>query len=72
MGIPVCKMKNVSGAAGAAILGASDKFFRNLEDAAGEMVKPDSVVMPEARLVDLYNKKYQLFIEELRSRKIIK
>lgn len=72
MGIPVCKMKNVSGAAGAAILGASNRYFANLQVAAGELVKPDSVVCPEAGLTKLYNEKYLLFLEELRSRKVIK
>lgn len=69
--VPVCKMKNVSGAAGAAILAASGTYYNTLQEAAGAMVKPETIVEPEADLVEAYNNKYRLFIDELKARKIL-
>ncbi|PZR28403.1 MAG: carbohydrate kinase [Citrobacter freundii] len=70
--VPVCKMKNVSGAAGAAILAASRSFYSSLQEAAGAMVIPELTVEPDPILVQLYNEKYKLFIEELKRRKFLK
>lgn len=69
--VPVCRMKNVSGAAGAAILAASRSFYASLQEAAAEMVGPELIVRPEPALVAAYGQKYQLFIEELKTRKIL-
>ncbi len=71
MNVPVCKMQNVSGAAGAAILAASSCYYSSLEEAARKMVHPASLIKPEPPLVKLYEEKYQLFISELLNRKII-
>lgn len=68
---PVCKMKNVSGAAGAAILAASRSFYASLSEAAKAMVAPEVTIEPEPDLVDAYEQKYQLFIQELKVRKIV-
>jgi sugar (pentulose or hexulose) kinase len=70
--IPVCKMKNVSGAAGAAILAASKTFYNSLQEAAAAMVKPEITINPDLRLADQYDKKYQSFIAELHRRQILK
>jgi sugar (pentulose or hexulose) kinase len=70
--IPVCKMKNVSGAAGAAILAASKTYYNSLQEAATAMVKPEITIKPDLRLVELYEKKYELFIAELHRRQILK
>lgn len=67
----VCKMKNVSGAAGAAILAASRSFYTSLQEAAEAMVEPELTIDPEPLLVDLYEKKYHLFITELKARNIL-
>ncbi|RYZ49612.1 MAG: carbohydrate kinase, partial [Sphingobacteriales bacterium] len=44
--IPVYKMKNVSGAAGAAILAASKTYYHSLQQAASAMVKPALIINP--------------------------
>ncbi len=72
IGLPVCKMKNVSGAAGAAILAASRSFYSSLSETAAAMVAPELEIHPDPGLASAYNKKYQFFLEELRKRKILK
>lgn len=72
MNVPVRKMKNVSGAAGAAILAASKTYYRSLQDAAAAMVHAELAIDPEPALVAAYEQKYQNFIRELKNRKIIK
>ncbi|QEC41527.1 FGGY-family carbohydrate kinase [Pseudobacter ginsenosidimutans] len=69
--VPVCKMKNVSGAAGAAILAASRSYYDGLQSAAAAMVTPELTVQPSPELVNAYDQKYKLFIEELQARKIL-
>lgn len=71
LGVPVCKMKNVSGAAGAAILAASKSYYSSLQEAAAAMVAPELVVQPSEALVDAYDEKHRLFIETLKTRKIL-
>jgi D-ribulokinase len=68
---PVCKMKNVSGAAGAAILAASRSFYTSLQEAANAMVAPELTIQPDRTLAGAYDVKYRLFIEELKARKIL-
>ena len=70
MNVPICKMKNVSGAAGAAILAASRTFYSSLQEAASVMVAPALTVLPDAGLASAYDEKYKWFIEELKARKI--
>lgn len=69
--VDVCKMQQVSGAAGAAILAASCTYYRSLQEAAAAMVKPAMVVEPEAELVAAYDEKYKQFIQALKARKIL-
>ena len=69
--LPVMKMKNVSGAAGSAILAASGVFYDNLSDAAARMVLPEKKVDPDPALVSAYQASYQRFLTELRERKIL-
>lgn len=69
--VPICRMKNVSGAAGAAILAASRSFYLSLQLAAAAMVSPELTVHPDAHLVSAYDQKYKLFIEELKARKTL-
>lgn len=68
---PVLKMKNVSGAAGAAILAASSTYYSSLEEAAGVMAVPEIVIDPAEELVEPYEEKYRLFIEALRTNDIL-
>jgi D-ribulokinase len=71
LNVPVCKMKNVSGAAGAAVLAASAGFYASLEEAAAAMVNPELTIQPDLRLTEAYDQKYKLFLEELKNRKIL-
>ncbi|MBO9657191.1 MAG: FGGY-family carbohydrate kinase [Chitinophagaceae bacterium] len=71
LNVPVCKMKNVSGAAGAAILAASAGFYASLEQAATEMVNPELTIQPDLRLTEAYDHKYKSFLEELKNRRIL-
>lgn len=71
LNVPVCRMQNVSGAAGVAILAASHCFYASLSEAAAAMTTPESVLEPFAPLVSAYDLKYKLFIEELKARKIL-
>ncbi len=68
---PVCKMKNVSGAAGAAILAASKTHYKSLQESASKMVEAAMTCEPDPDLVNLYDQKYILFIEELKKREIL-
>ena len=70
MNVPVSKMKNVSGAAGAAILAASNTHYSTLQEAAALMVSPEMTVKPEPALAEAYDQKYKLFISELKTRKV--
>lgn len=71
MNRPVCKMKNVTGAAGAAILAASRIHYASIEEAAKTMVTPEMTIAPETGLVEAYEKKYRQFIQELQQRNIL-
>src|SRR5690606_25765010 len=71
LGIPVSKTKNVSGAAGAAIVAASRTQFRNLREAAASMVLPEKIIQPDPAQTALYEKSYQAFVGVLKEKKYI-
>jgi sugar (pentulose or hexulose) kinase len=71
MNLPVCKMKNTSGAAGVAILAASRTHYTSLREAASKMIVPEVIIDPVPELVKPYETKYRQFIERLRTSKII-
>lgn len=62
LGLPIYKMKHVSGAVGAAILAASKTFFPNLTDAANAMTRVEKEVHPDADLASRYEQMYNEFI----------
>lgn len=62
------KPKIVGAHIGAAILAASKSCYLSLADAVAQMVKLEQQVLPEPRLVDLYNQKYGQFTAELKRR----
>lgn len=68
---PVARMKNVSGAAGAAILAASNTCFTSLKDAAKAMSKPESEIEPYKPWVAPYEEKYRFFIEILKQKGVL-
>lgn len=65
LNLPIYKMKEVSGAVGAAILAASGTVFTNLETAVQAMTAIDRLVLPDPVLVAAYQKNYQLFLNRM-------
>jgi sugar (pentulose or hexulose) kinase len=68
LGLPIRKMKNVSGAAGAAIVAASQTHYHSLTAAAQAMTEPEKSIQPQIRLVDAYEKHYHRFINTLKEK----
>ncbi|KAA0988665.1 FGGY-family carbohydrate kinase [Dyadobacter aurulentus] len=68
---PVYKCRQVTGAAGAAIVAASGSYFKTLTEAAKAMTSVEKVVQPVPELVAPYQAGYELFIEALRDRKYL-
>lgn len=68
---PVYKMKNVSGAVGAAIVAASQTHFTSLAKAAAAMTHIEKEVLPQAELTGPYERDYRRFIHELEDRAYI-
>jgi sugar (pentulose or hexulose) kinase len=71
LGVPVCKMQNVSGAAGAAALAASKTHFSSIIEAAYSMILPEKKIEPNARMRTLYDDNYHRFIDILKNKKYI-
>ncbi|MHA4844517.1 FGGY-family carbohydrate kinase [Flavitalea antarctica] len=65
LNLPICKMKNTSGAAGAAVVAASQTYFENLSAAATAMIQPLQRILPDPQLVQQYEDNYQRFKQEL-------
>lgn len=63
--LPIRKMKNVSGAAGAAIVAASQTHYNALTEAAQAMTEPEKLIQPNSRLAAEYEKHYHRFINTL-------
>lgn len=61
---PVCKMKHVEGAVGAAVIAASETGFGCLEEAARQMIQLEKTVEP-GPLVAPYEERYRRFVESL-------
>jgi len=62
LNLPLIKMKNVTGAAGAAILAASQTYFTSLTEAARLMTQVEKMIIPDQSLVTTYEENYQRFI----------
>jgi len=71
LNLPIHRMKHTSGAVGAAILAASQVYFRDLEEAGGAMTKVDTTVYPDPGLRQAYEEKYLAFLEIMTAKKII-
>ena len=63
--LPVYKMKQVTGAVGAAIVAASQTHFHSLTEAAKALTQIEKEVHPQKEWVDLYENNYRQFIEIL-------
>ena len=68
LGLPIRKMKNVSGAAGAAIVAASQTHYQSLAQAAQAMTEPEKLIQPQSRLVAAYEEHYHRFINTLKEK----
>lgn len=69
--VPVQKMQNTSGAAGAAVLAASGTYYSSLSEAAAAMIRPEKVVEPVQGMTKAYEEGYRNFIVELKKRNIL-
>ncbi|SDL85412.1 Sugar (pentulose or hexulose) kinase [Pedobacter sp. ok626] len=72
LNLPIYKMKEVSGAVGAAILAASNTYFSSLAEAVTALTNIDKEVYPEPALVAIYHKNYHRFLALLLKRGYIK
>jgi len=71
LNLPVYKMKNVTGAAGAAILAASKTHFISLIEATGALTHIEKEVQPTKDLAAKYEQNYQQFIKLLQEKGFI-
>jgi sugar (pentulose or hexulose) kinase len=69
---PLYKMKNVSGAVGAAILAASKTHFNSVIEAAESMTQVDKQMNPDKKLSEEYEKNYRKFLQLLIRKEYIK
>jgi sugar (pentulose or hexulose) kinase len=68
LGVPIYKMRHVSGAVGAAILAASKTLFSNVIDAANAMTQIEKEVRPSKNIAAQYNHTYNQFISLLQEK----
>jgi sugar (pentulose or hexulose) kinase len=68
LNLPVHKMQQVSGAAGAAILAASKTHFRSITAAAQAMAHPEKEITPQPSLAQQYDDLYHQFITVLKEK----
>lgn len=71
LGLPICKKKQVTGAAGAAILAASRTYYTSLTEAAKAMTQTENVVEPQPVLTARYEDYYHQFLHTLVQKEII-
>ncbi|MBO9618830.1 MAG: FGGY-family carbohydrate kinase [Niabella sp.] len=68
---PVCKMKYVSGAVGAAIVAASHTYFNDITGATAALTQADQWVLPQPALKQQYDEQYGRFLEIMKERGFI-
>lgn len=71
LNLPVSKTENVSGAAGAAIVAASQTHFKSLREAVAAMVQVKKTIEPDQVLAGAYNNSYQKFVQVLKEKRYI-
>jgi sugar (pentulose or hexulose) kinase len=72
LGLPIYKMKYVTGAVGAAILAASKTHFSSVIAASKALTQIEKEVYPIQDMTDKYNRNYQKFIKALQDKGYIK
>lgn len=65
LGVPISKMENVSGAAGAAMLAAAATYYQNLTEAVSNMARTEAEFLPDPALIPGYETGYRNFVEKL-------
>ncbi|MCD2423104.1 FGGY-family carbohydrate kinase [Niabella pedocola] len=68
---PVCKMKYISGAVGAAIVAASTTCFNDITEATAALTQAEKWVTPRAGLKQPYDDQYGRFLNAMEERKFI-
>lgn len=69
---PVCKMKYVSGAVGAAIVAASNTWFNDIAEATAALTQAEKWVTPRTALKQQYEDIYGLFLQTMKEKGFIK
>lgn len=72
LNLPIIKMREVSGAVGAAISAASFTGFGSIMEAVAAMTSKEVEVHPEPELSAYYNQQYKRFLQEMEARNYIK
>jgi len=68
LNLPVRRMQQVSGAAGAAILAASKTSFHDIMEAAQALTHPEKEILPQPALSQRYDQYYHQFIHLLKEK----
>jgi len=68
LNLPIIKMKQVSGATGAAILAASKTWFTSIMEAADAMTQVAATILPTPSLVKIYDHSYRQFVASLKEK----
>jgi len=72
LNLPIYKMKQVTGAAGAAILAASKTHFASITQATKAMTQIEKEIYPKKELATKYNETYKQFVQLLEEKGYIK
>jgi sugar (pentulose or hexulose) kinase len=72
LGLPIKKMRYVSGAMGAAILAAAQTHYGSLTEAGRAMTQPEKLVTPTPELTGRYDPIYKEFIHTLQQKGYLK
>lgn len=66
LNVPIHKCVEASGALGAAIMAASQTYFKTVSEAAKAMTSIEKTVYPDKKLSEAYKKQYTQFINKLK------
>lgn len=69
--VPVYKMKNITGAVGAAILAASGTHFDSIIEATRALTQTEKAMYPDQAISEVYEKNYRKFLDTLLKKEYI-
>jgi sugar (pentulose or hexulose) kinase len=72
LNLPIYKMKHVTGAVGAAILAASQTYYKSLSEAGRAMTQIEKEIFPVAELAGKYDINYKKFVKALQEKRYIR